>query len=238
MPSITKGANVYRPSMSVPQAPPISAASSSSEDSGGASNNSSSDPSTILVPRTFPIEAATPPPPSSPPPALPRAPSMTKTASKKRKEAPSNLPSLTSPSISDLTISSLVDSSGSSSKRARVSGPVALHGIKEEMSVLNSTLRSAVDHKTRVFEHNTANIANSTTPLDIKKRAEDILQEKEAYLDDDCLLTMFDIFRSDVGAAQTYVGIRRDSLRRRWVKRELERLGRLVPDYPPPDEPQ
>ena len=213
MPSHGKGENVFRPSQSAPKGAVPSSPSSSGGESPRRDNGSSSP------------DENHPPPPSSLPPSPPKT-----DKGKKCK----GTPGLASPSMSDLTVSSLVTTE-SSSKRARITGPVALNGIKEEMSIFNNTIRTMSEHKM-------CRLDNLPPPLptdnQLRQEAQNLLQEKDTYLDDDSMIAMFDLFAENAVQAQTYLGIRRDSLRKLWVKRELEKMNRRLPDFttPPPPE--
>ena len=91
-------------------------------------------------------------------------------------------------------------------------------------------------------EHKMCRLDNLPPPLptdnQLRQEAQNLLQEKDTYLDDDSMIAMFDLFAENAVQAQTYLGIRRDSLRKLWVKRELEKMNRRLPDFttPPPPE--
>ncbi|KAM6493040.1 hypothetical protein JOM56_011174 [Amanita muscaria] len=115
---------------------------------------------------------------------------------------------------------------------------VAIAGIMEELRLLNSTIRLATVTEDGI--HHSVHVASNSaiTPFDaeIQKSAVDLLLEKETYLDDDSLITMLDLFSTDITQARMYTIIKRDSLRRCWVKRELEKAGHMVPDFTPHSE--
>jgi hypothetical protein len=54
----------------------------------------------------------------------------------------------------------------------------------------------------------------------------DLLQELESYLYDDCMVAFIDLFKADMAAVDAYLAIKRDSLRKKWVEKQLiDQLG-------------
>jgi hypothetical protein len=49
----------------------------------------------------------------------------------------------------------------------------------------------------------------------------DLLQEKETYLDDNRIVALVDLFQTDTGAADAYLALKRDNLRKLWIERRL-----------------
>jgi hypothetical protein len=70
------------------------------------------------------------------------------------------------------------------------------------------------------------------TEADSIGQAQDMLQTDEPDLDDGAMLAVFDLFKSNPLNAQMYIRIRKDSLRKRWVRRELEKMNFVLPDEP------
>lgn len=143
-------------------------------------------------------------------------------------------------SVSSISSVSSVSSLSDSEERACVS---ALLGLKEEMATLNSTLRQRLaTDKFRYCRLGQVALKAANTPSDadseVLKSAVDLLQEKEDYLDHDSFIAMVDLFSTETLQAHIYLSIKRDSLRRRWVKRELEKAGRRIPDFTPHSEVQ
>jgi hypothetical protein len=64
---------------------------------------------------------------------------------------------------------------------------------------------------------------------DIKSDARRKVQE-EKYLDDDSILAIFDVV-ADVQMARTYLDIKRESLCKCWIQKELEKMNRRMPDF-------
>ena len=54
-----------------------------------------------------------------------------------------------------------------------------------------------------------------------RAKAMDLLQEQESYLDDDRMVAFIDLFREDTAAADAYLALKRDSLRKKWVEKQL-----------------
>ena len=143
------------------------------------------------------------------------------------------LPSLSSPSLSGIDAASVLDSEQSSSKCSRVSGPVALLGIKEEMASFNTTFRMATERRMHQPSSATAMEASSSSDAQVamQELARATLQQKDAYLDDDSMVTIYDSFE-DMNQVRAYLGLKRDSLRRCWVERQLEKTNRKISDQP------
>jgi hypothetical protein len=55
-----------------------------------------------------------------------------------------------------------------------------------------------------------------------KRRAVRSAEEREGDLDEEDLITLVDIFTADVSAADTYMELRRDGLRKAWVANRLK----------------
>jgi hypothetical protein len=106
-------------------------------------------------------------------------------------------------------------SSASGGKKQRTTtGAVALNGIKESLDAFNNTLgRSLVMQQPER--------GRADTSPERRAKAMDVLQEMETYLDDDRLVAFIDLFRADTAAADAYLAIKRDGLRRRWVEKQL-----------------
>lgn len=99
-------------------------------------------------------------------------------------------------------------------KQQTTTGAVALNGIKESLDAFNNTLRCSL-----VMQQPERGRAD-TSP-ERRAKAMDVLQEMETYLDDDRLVAFIDLFRADTAAADAYLAIKRDGLRRRWVEKQL-----------------
>ncbi|KAM6504359.1 hypothetical protein JOM56_001302 [Amanita muscaria] len=123
-------------------------------------------------------------------------------------------------------ISSLVSSEGSAAKCARVSGPAAIVGLTNEMVTLNSQIRIANEHKAQQPEQlavalNAAALNTATTavvPYDAG------IQTKASHGHVRPVST-------DASQARMYTQIKRDSLRKKWIKRELQKVGCIIPDF-------
>ena len=60
---------------------------------------------------------------------------------------------------------------------------------------------------------------NSTS--ECKARAVDLAQEQETELDDDDMVALLDVFCADATAADMYVQIKKDSVQKKWVQKQL-----------------
>ena len=92
-------------------------------------------------------------------------------------------------------------------------GAIALNGIKESLDAFNSTLRRSLLLQPER--------AHADTSPERRLKAMDLLQELESYLDDDCMVVFIDLFKADTAAADAYLAIKCDSLRRKWVEKQL-----------------
>jgi hypothetical protein len=99
-------------------------------------------------------------------------------------------------------------------KQWTTTGAVALNGIKESLDAFNNTLRCSL-----VMQQ--PECGRADTSPERRAKAMDVLQEMETYLDDDRLVALIDLFRQDTAAADAYLAIKRDGLRRRWVEKQL-----------------
>ena len=65
-----------------------------------------------------------------------------------------------------------------------------------------------------------------------RKLAQDLLQTNDNDLDDAYMLAMLNIFRKEstgINVFRTYTDLKRDSLRKFWIKRKLQKHGHLPP---------
>ena len=106
-------------------------------------------------------------------------------------------------------------SNASASKKQRTTTcAVALNGIKESLDAFNNTLgRSLVMQQ--------PDRGRADTSPERRAKAMDLLQEQESYLDDDRMVAFIDLFREDTAAADAYLALKRDSLRKKWVEKQL-----------------
>ena len=95
-------------------------------------------------------------------------------------------------------------------------GAVALNGIKESLDVFNNTIK----HGLAQPEHERAD----TSP-ERRSKAMDRVQELEAELDDARLVALIDLFQTNTSAADAYMTLKREALRKVWVQRRLKDLG-------------
>lgn len=65
----------------------------------------------------------------------------------------------------------------------------------------------------------------SDTSPERRAKAMELIQEQESYLSDDCLVAFIDLFRADTAAADAYVALKREGLRKSWVQKQMKDLG-------------
>jgi hypothetical protein len=66
---------------------------------------------------------------------------------------------------------------------------------------------------------------HSDTSPECQAKAMDLFQEQECYLSDDCMVAFIDLFRVDSAAADAYIALKRNGLRKAWVQRQMKDLG-------------
>ncbi|KAF8223584.1 hypothetical protein L208DRAFT_1411625 [Tricholoma matsutake] len=234
MPSLVKGRSVYRPGQgthgttntmlsTLPQDPPDDNAlgiddplerhgdgiPSDRSNGGHASDGdhtppppSSAYPSSSPISPPLPLhtDSATTPDPHSITSASQTATTMVSTSSKHKQSALS---------------ASLLTSS--KKQCMAVTGAVALNGIKESLDSFNSTIeRSLLMQLDRM---------HSDTSPKHRAKAMDLFQEQESYLSDDCMVAFIDLFRVDSAAADAYIALKHNGLRKAWVQRQMKDLG-------------
>ncbi|KAF8221211.1 hypothetical protein L208DRAFT_1415480, partial [Tricholoma matsutake] len=105
----------------------------------------------------------------------------------------------TSSKCKQSTLSALLLTS-SKKQRTAVTGAIPLNGIKESLDSFNSTIeRSLLMQPDRM--------------------------QQESYLSDDCMVAFIDLFRVDSAAADAYIALKWDGLRKAWVQRQMKDLG-------------
>jgi hypothetical protein len=108
---------------------------------------------------------------------------------------------------------SAVQSTGTSKKQRTNAGASAMDGIKQSLDDFNSTVaKSILVHPERM---------RPDTSPERRDRAVRLLKRQEDYLTDDQLIAFFDYFKGDTAAADIYLAIGRESLRKAWVQKQL-----------------
>ena len=100
-------------------------------------------------------------------------------------------------------------------KQQTTTGAVALNDIKESLNAFNTTLGHNL-----VMQQSECRCAD-TSP-EHQAKAMHVLQDLESYLDDDRMVAFIDLFRADTAVADAYLAINHDSLRKRWVEKQLK----------------
>ncbi|KAH9021496.1 hypothetical protein EDB85DRAFT_2152307 [Lactarius pseudohatsudake] len=189
MPSNARGQNIFRPSQEIPIDPRLL----EGQDAGVIDRDSN---------KSFSDWEKTPPPSPS------RA--STSTAILDYSLVPATR--LTSTSLKRRSPTSEPGSAASASTgrapiRQRLTGAGALHGISSGLVEFNSIFRDGLESM--------ANPGIDATPKR-KKAAMTRVQELEDDLEDEQLLSIIDLFQVDVSAADTYMTLKREGLRKAW----------------------
>jgi hypothetical protein len=108
----------------------------------------------------------------------------------------------------------------SSGKRVHTTGQAVMLGIQEEFRIFNDAYCSSINNRGGAGADN-----------DIKRQAWRILEAEERDLTDETMLAIMDLFK-DVENADMYINFTRASLCKSWVRRELSKLGHVLPDGP------
>jgi hypothetical protein len=114
-------------------------------------------------------------------------------------------------------------------KRARVTGPVVLHGIKEELSSWRTAYAKNADIKQKNAETKLdllKGIVSKRTSSDYRRQARETVQVLETDLTDAQLVFVMKLLQNDKNA-EMYVDFIRDSLRRVWVSEQIAEAGIL-----------
>lgn len=106
---------------------------------------------------------------------------------------------------------------GSSKKRNVSGGPAALLALGDQFSAFNDIYRNRSTSRPTALE---------LSP-NRKRNAIERAEELETELDDERLVQLINIFETDVSAADAYMVIKRDGLRKAWVKAKLAPLNTL-----------
>jgi hypothetical protein len=97
--------------------------------------------------------------------------------------------------------------------RQRLTGAGALQGISSGLLEFNGIFRDGLESM--------ANPCGIDATPKRKKDAMTRVQELEDDLDDEQLLSIIDIFQADVSAADTYMTLKREGLRKAWVRSKI-----------------
>jgi hypothetical protein len=101
-----------------------------------------------------------------------------------------------------------------STKRARPSGALALHGMNERLEDFTEVFREAFTGKRSGI---------LSTPQR-KSKAMQRAQELETTLSDQCIVGLVDLFRADITMADTYLSLHREGVRKQWVHNHTKHL--------------
>ena len=214
MPSLVKGSSIYRPGQGIHGA--ANATLALPEDNAGIASDGSN--------RGYASDGnpAVPPPSSVYPPSspislpLPLHPDPCASINPITSASQSAMTASTSSKRKQSALSALLLLS-SKKQRTTVTGAVTLNGIKESLDNFNNTIECSLlmqpDHM------------HSDTSPERWAKAMDLFQEQEYYLSDDCMVAFIDLFRVDSAAADAYIALKRNGLRKAWVQRQMKNLG-------------
>jgi len=162
-------------------------------------------------------------PPSSPPPGDESVSDESVRSTGKRKRSaltPSQIRTFSlesSPADSSFSTPQNSDVGG---KRARITGPVVLHGIKEELSSFRSEYSTNAKTRLDIMK----DIATKKTSADYRREARSMFQRLEPNLSNQATLHIMSLLQNDKNA-ETYVDLIRDSLRTAWVEEQIKQAG-------------
>jgi hypothetical protein len=109
---------------------------------------------------------------------------------------------------------SAAQSSSTSNKRQHTTpGTITMNGIKESIEKFNATISNSVLMQ--------PDRLHADTSPERRAKAVDLIQVQEDYLSDDQMVAFLDFFRADTAAADIYLAIKRESLRKAWVQKQL-----------------
>lgn len=241
MPSLGKGTHAFRPSdqtrgassaVSTMPPEPISDEETPVTLNQPPINHSSVTTSSPRAPLTQPpINRSSMPPPPGPPPSSPPPPSSEppQSVGSGPRSSSQQIESATTGSLSTGSHSkrkySALDASLSGSvvsgkkQRSTVSGAVTLNGIKESLDMFNKTIdRSLVQPQSQARIHDTS--------PEHRAKAMARVQAIETHLDDMRMIALIDLFKADTTEADAYMSLQRDTLRKKWLEKQLvERCG-------------
>ena len=115
----------------------------------------------------------------------------------------SDMESFETPSLSN---------SDTGSKQSRISGPVILNKLRDDF---RSYIASRQQHP--------------RGPKGIVAQASSLIQRTEPDLPYEAMLEIIDIFRTDSNAAEIYITLKPEALRRAWVRHELKKIDFVLP---------
>jgi hypothetical protein len=143
----------------------------------------------------------------------------------KRKFAASSMSIGPGRSLDSNSVTSSFPFSEMSSKKGRLTGPIALGGLVGEFAKFNKTFEMSVATQQRQIESELPAPRRLGDPDARKSAAQHRAEKLETWLDDQHQMALMDIFHDDVEMADQYLGIKKDSLRKLWVRKRLEKLG-------------
>jgi hypothetical protein len=228
MPSLATGTNVYRPSegtRGAASAMLLHGANAGTADSNGLSGLRDQE---LAAEPPHPQSSPSPPLPPSPP-LLPSSPINSplpalstignvpaSCAADSMSTSRTSTTTLSTSTASKRKQSALHASQSSASvkkQRTTTTGAVALNGIKESLDAFNTALGHSL-----IFQPEKA---RADTSPERWAKAMDVHQELEDYLDDDHMVAFIDLFRADMAVADAYLAIKRESLQKKWVEKQL-----------------
>jgi hypothetical protein len=106
--------------------------------------------------------------------------------------------------------------SGPSEKKQRGSGVAVLSGIKDSIDEFKTIMRTGMP----ITQVRAADRAAA-----YRVEAMDKVQKEEPDLDDDQVVALVDLFRTDSSAAEAYMAIVRPTIRKAWLNKQLRLLG-------------
>ena len=207
MPTLAKGNNVYQPSQGTYGAASATLPAPTENRAGGGANEDAEEETLPILPPSSLISLPIPPAseldiaaarPSSN--AFTSRPSTSTSAASKRKRS---------------ALSALQPSSGASKKACANTGAAAMNGIKESIDNFNVTFSKSVLVQPERMRPDSS--------LERRAKAVELIQVQEDYLTHDQLVAFLDYFKADTAAADIYLAIKREGLRKAWIQKQLSK---------------
>lgn len=177
--------------------------------------------------------------PTSPSSAIPPTSHMQSLISSTPVAPPSSAAHLLRPTVSATPSNTFITSSKRKRSASESSGPISAPSSTEASSGSKQLHTDEVAALARIADelrifNNTYRMTCQMAPVDNDAigQAQDMLEKDEPDIGDEAIIAIMDLFKSDVASARMYVRFKRTSLRKRWVRRELQKMNFLLPDEP------
>ncbi|KAH7904730.1 hypothetical protein BJ138DRAFT_1235411 [Hygrophoropsis aurantiaca] len=140
--------------------------------------------------------------------------------------------------------SSVGTDASSTTKHRRLTAPVALNRVGDELTQLNVNFQRNTDtmsvNMNNLFQSIPARQTNTSASSRRNDAVQLLIEKEKPWVGDDKTLALMDLIKNDVGHADMYMTMRDDDnqgLRHKWIQRRLAELGFTV-KLPEDSEPQ